>query len=327
MSKNKDRLLTSVIIILSIAGISYFGFNAFSGGSDTEQENPFEYNIDYYKQYDPALNHYQESRQISINLKKIIGIAIGPSDELYVSGDDVYLLLDEDNRILKTVNCGSEALCLDIDNNKDVYLGMTDHIQIFDQNGVQKSKWKAPGKKSIFTSVYVTSDYVYVADAGDLIVWQFDKSGNVIRQIGRKDKNKDIPGFIIPSPYFDLSVDPDGFLWVANTGRLSLENYTAEGDLRASWGISGMKIDQFCGCCNPSHFAIASDGSFVTGEKGIARVKVHNRLGKLVSVVAGPKQFNEGTVGIDIAIDSKDRIYVLDPMRKQVRVFEKKTDT
>ena len=44
------------------------------------------------------------------------------------------------------------------------------------------------------------------------------------------------------------------------------------------------------------------------------------------AVVAGPDQFTEGTVGIDLAVDSKNRIYVLDPMRKQVRIFEKKAD-
>jgi hypothetical protein len=83
-----------------------------------------------------------------------------------------------------------------------------------------------------------------------------------------------------------------------------------------------MEIEGFCGCCNPSHFAFLEDGSFVTSEKGIARVKVYNRLGDLVSVVAGPDQFKEGVEGLDLAIDSKQRIYVLDPLEKAIRVFE-----
>ena len=133
-----------------------------------------------------------------------------------------------------------------------------------------------------------------MADAGNLIVWKFDKSGNLLQRIGDRDENRDIPGFIIPSPYFDVAVDPDGFLWAANTGRHSLENYTMDGGFRTSWGEFSMGIEGFCGCCNPTHFIILEDGSLVTSEKGIARIKTHNQLGEMVSVVAGPDQFVEG---------------------------------
>jgi hypothetical protein len=87
-----------------------------------------------------------------------------------------------------------------------------------------------------------------------------------------------------------------------------------------------MEIEGFCGCCNPSHFVILDDGSFVTSEKGIVRVKVYNRLGNVVSVVAGPDQFAEGTVGLDLAKDSSQRIYVLDPPKKAVRIFAKNNE-
>jgi hypothetical protein len=53
-------------------------------------------------------------------------------------------------------------------------------------------------------------------------------------------------------------------------------------------------------------------------------VKVYNRIGELVSVVATPDQFLRGTVGLDLAVDSSQRIYILDPWQKLVRIFEKK---
>jgi len=84
-----------------------------------------------------------------------------------------------------------------------------------------------------------------------------------------------------------------------------------------------MELEGFCGCCNPTHMAIMQDGSFVTSEKGIARVKVYNRIGELTSVVASAEQFDEGTEGLDIAVDSRQHIYVLDPKRKQIRIFTK----
>jgi hypothetical protein len=39
-------------------------------------------------------------------------------------------------------------------------------------------------------------------------------------------------------------------------------------------------------------------------------------------VVANSGSFTEGTRGLDLAVDSKGRIVVLDPERKQVRIFE-----
>ena len=85
-----------------------------------------------------------------------------------------------------------------------------------------------------------------------------------------------------------------------------------------------MGIEGFCGCCNPTHFIILEDDSFVTSEKGLPRVKMYNRIGELVSVVAPTDQFVESTVGLDLAVDSSQRIYVLDPMQRLVRIFEKK---
>jgi len=62
----------------------------------------------------------------------------------------------------------------------------------------------------------------------------------------------------------------------------------------------------------------------VTSEKGLIRVKIHDRNGSFRSVVAGPDRFIEGTVQLDLAVDSRGRILVLDPRRKRVRVFEEK---
>ncbi|HQU73469.1 MAG TPA: hypothetical protein PLG66_14295, partial [Calditrichia bacterium] len=65
-------------------------------------------------------------------------------------------------------------------------------------------------------------------------------------------------------------------------------------------------------------------GSFVTSEKGLARVKIHERTGDLRTVVAAPGDFQKGTVGLDLAVDARGRVLVLDPRMGAVRVFEKK---
>jgi hypothetical protein len=83
--------------------------------------------------------------------------------------------------------------------------------------------------------------------------------------------------------------------------------------------------------------ALLSDGSFVTAEKGLDRVKIYNSDGGFVGVVAGPAQLGkEGKLkvcntpeecregGLDVAIGPDGRIYVLDVTDNVVRVFQKK---
>jgi hypothetical protein len=323
--KKNDRLLTAIIIIVSVAGIFYFGIRAISDNAKKDTENPYEYNLESYKKKGKQVMHYSELKPIAVPLPKLFALAVGPGDKIYVSGEHSVLVLNPDGSAHSTVKIPATAYCLAVDKNRDLYLGMKDHIEVYNAKGVNKARWESLGERAIITSIALSMKHVFIADAGNFIVWKFDKSGNNPVRIGEKNKAKDIPGFIIPSPYFDVAVDPDGFLWAANTGRHSLENYTGTGGFRSSWGEYSMEPAGFCGCCNPSHFTILDDGSFVTSEKGLARVKVYNRLGQFVSMVAAPDQFKEGTVGLDLATDSARRIYVLDPARKTVRIFIKKS--
>jgi hypothetical protein len=320
----KERMVTAAVIVMAVAGILYFGFRAVRDNSRRTTVNPFEYDIEDFKKSDPALVHFSEVGRIPIELQILLGIACGPDDEIYVSGDRSVHVFNSDGTNRASFDPGEPVRCLAVDGNGDVYLGKIDHIEVFYRAGIDESKWETLGEETIITSIAISENFVFVADAGHQIVWKFDKNGTRLERIGDMDEKRDIPGFIIPSPFFDVAIDPDGFLWVANTGRHSLENYTLDGDFRTSWGEFSMDIEGFCGCCNPTHFAFLDDGSFVTSEKGIARIKIYNRLGNLDSVVAGSESFADGTVGLDLAVDSAQRILVLDPQQKMVRIYEKK---
>ena len=323
MSEQKnDRLLTRVILTIAIIGTLYFGYRVISDAYDTDQENPFEYNIEHFKKGDSTLQHYTETSQIEIPINMWRGIAIDAYDRIYVTGSNKFLIFS-DNSESDEYAINGTGLCITVDPKGDCFIGMGDHIVVYDSSGNMQSRINLQGNRPLTTSLTLSKKYLYVADAGGHIVWQLDKKGKIIQRIGEKDGKRDIPGFIIPSPYFDVAIDPDNFLWVVNPGRHSLENYNADGGLRSSWGFYSMELNGFCGCCNPTHMAILPDGSFITSEKGIARVKVYNRIGKLTSIVASAAQFDEGTTGLDIVIDSKQQIYILDPKRHKVRIFTK----
>lgn len=172
-------------------------------------------------------------------------------------------------------------------------------------------------------------DWLFVADSGNRCIWRCDAEGIQVGRIGN-DKQ-----FVVPSPYFAVAADPDGkTLWVTNPGKHRVEHYSSTGERTDWFGKPGTAIEKFCGCCNPCGIAVLSDGRIVTAEKGLPRVKVYHRDGRLESVVAGPEfftrqarahQIGEGAAaGLDVKIDPQDRVWVYDRTTGKTHCFERK---
>jgi hypothetical protein len=51
-------------------------------------------------------------------------------------------------------------------------------------------------------------------------------------------------------------------------------------------------------------------------------VKSYEAKGAFAGVVAGPDRFDDGATGLDLAAAPGGRVFVLDPKRRAVRVFE-----
>ena len=316
--KQKSVLIFALVCLL--AGIVFMAWDMFFSQPETSV-NPYAYEIKALRASDTLLTRYTEVQQIKPGLSEIHGIATGRADLIYVAGEKGVEIYDREGKLVTLFPIEGSARCIQVDRNGLIYLGIQDHLEIYNREGRRLKQWKTCGEEAIITSVAVTDDDIFIADAGRKIVYRYDHSGNLLNRIGEKDPRKNIPGFVIPSPWFDIGIGHDGSLWVVNPGRHSFEKYTSDGELISSWGKATMSMEGFCGCCNPSHFTILSDGSFVTSEKGIERIKVYSPTGVVKCVVATPDSFNEGTKGLDLAVDLKDRILVLDPERKQVRVF------
>jgi hypothetical protein len=270
---------------------------------------------------DSDLQIYKEIKRINLYGVHCNGITVGMDNRIYAAGENALIFFNTDGSLRKKVYLEGEATCIASDERDLLYLGMVEHVEVYDADGEQRDVWVSLGSNAVITSIAVSPDIVYVADAGNRLVMGFSKTGRLETIIG--DKNKGAPGFIIPSPYFDVAVGPDNTLWAANTGRRQLENYAPDGTMISSWGESSIGIEGFCGCCNPSHFALLPDGSFVTSEKGIPRVKVYSPFGQFEGVVSGPDQFEAGTVGLDIAVNGRGEILILDPRKGHIRVFHK----
>lgn len=280
--------------------------------------------IESFLKVDPKLIIAKEDARLKTGLKELRAIAVGPEDRVYAAGDKCFVVFGADGNVASRVDLDKTPSCLAVAADGTVYVGAWDHVQVFDAKGVRTAVWEKPGPTAWLTSIAVDEKNVYAADFGDKTVIKFDKQGKIQGRLGEPGKVAGTGKYEVPSPYFDVAVDGQGAPWVAHTGRRLMETYKEDGSLSSAWGKSGPQIEKFSGCCNPSHFTMRKDGSFVTSEKGLVRVKIHAANGDLVGVVAAAKDFEKGIHGLDLAVDSKDRILVADPGTSSVRIYSLK---
>ncbi len=318
------KTLMVAVAFGAVAAVAVWMVVAGSGKARFKLGKSFEYNTKALEQVAPELIAWQELDPINPGLSELRGLAVGPDDAICVAGDKVVMVLGPDGEQLRSITLEAAPMCLAVDENGLLYIGMKDHVEVYDAGGAKKDSWLNQGDRAFLTSIAVADDSVYVADAGNRWVTRYDTNGKNPGRITGKNDARNVNGFFVPSPNFDVATDEGRSVWIVDPGRHAIVQYRASGEVITSWGNGGVAIDSFCGCCSPSHIALRSDGSFVTSERGLERVKVHGPGGEFINVVVAPKDFDDDTEGMDLAVDSNDRILVLDPSRKQVRVFVEK---
>jgi len=256
---------------------------------------------------------------------------IGRDDRLYLLAGNYLSVLDREGAHVMEVALSAAARCFTVAGDGTVFVGQRDHLEVFDVKGLPLATWPALTGKVWLTSLAAGAAAVFASDATGKVVLRFDREGTVQGRIGRKDPQTKAPGFIVPSPYFDLELDAEGRLWVVNPGRHQIECYNEPGELQSAWGEASFALSGFCGCCNPAYFTRLADGRFVTSEKGLPRVKVYSAQGVFESVVTGPGDFpryfenlNSSPQGMDVTADSRGRVYVADALEGVVRVYQPK---
>jgi sugar lactone lactonase YvrE len=272
---------------------------------------------------------FRQTARFALSVEEPSALAVADNGTVYVAGKDTVLLLDAEGReTARLALLGTpDAMALAPDGK--ILLGMRNHVRVLDATGKSVADWKDLSERGYITSIAADEKDVFVADAGNRVVLRYDYNGNVLNEMGQRDPKREFEGFVVPSPYFDLAFDASGLLWVVNPGRHGLENHRPTGELVSSWYKPGMDLYSFCGCCNPTHIAFRGDGSVVTAEKGINRVKVYAPDNTLIGVVATPDDLkapsdeNDSHSPVkDLAVDKKDRVLILVGPMKAILVYE-----
>ncbi len=255
--------------------------------------------------------------------EKLRAVAVGPGDHLFVSAGFAVIELDPEGKELRRFEMQAAVTCLAAVPGK-LYLGHADHVSVLQLDDGTRKAWPSQGPNAMLCSIAVTPAVVMVGDAGQRRFTRWDHDGTLLGEIVPQPPGDRAVAAGVPSTYFDVTAAADGTFWAVEPGRFGLVHLDAEGKSLGRFGKGSEAIEDFGGCCNPTHVAAAPGGLLVTVEKKPDLVKVYRADGSFVAVVAGPKAFQPKTFIPDVAADSRGRVLVLDPKAKAVRVFEPK---
>ena len=288
---------------------------------DRRGGNPYALKVDRYREVDPELISHKEIRNFSLGLLIATDMSYY-NQALYISGNSTMAVISLDGSESTLMEIPPRATCLEVD-EQHIFIGFGTYVAKFNHAGELLQQWADLGDRTVITNLAIKEDKIFIADAGNRRIVIFNREGEQLGMFEGKAESDAGHGFIVPSANFDLAVNSFGELWVVNPGKHAMENYTDDGRLRGFWENLSFEIEGFLGCCNPSRITTMTDGSFVTSEKGLVRIKIYDQSGKLKSVVAPPDLFNgEKGTAPEVCVDENDVVYALDFENDMVRVFE-----
>jgi hypothetical protein len=288
---------------------------------DRRGENPYALEVDQYREVNDELISHKETRNFSLGLLISTDMSLH-KNKLYISGNSSLVVLPLDGSAATMHEILPGATCLEVD-SQHIFIGFGTYVAKYSHDGELVQEWPDLGERTVLTNLAIKEDKVYAADAGNRRIVIFDREGEQTGLFEGKADSEAGHGFIVPSANFDLAVNSFGELWVVNPGKHAMENYSDDGRMRGFWENISFDIDGFLGCCNPARITTLEDGSFVTSEKGLVRIKIYDQSGKLLSVVASPDLFKgDDGKAPEVCADENNVIYALDFDKDMVRVFE-----
>lgn len=199
----------------------------------------------------------------------------------------------------------------------NIYAAIQNVILVLNQKGEKSDEWGPFESDAYITSLAANDRLLAFGDAANKKVYLLNNTGVMKTIIGGPEDP-----FILPSFYFDVAIDPEDNLYVANTGNRRIEKRKIDGTLVSYFGEPGTDKNAFCGCCNPAHF-ILIPGGFVTAEKGINRIKILDEKGEFTEFVSSVNRFVPA-LPLDIASSDGSVIYGANPADSKVYVFKRK---
>lgn len=246
------------------------------------------------------------------------GVGVDRAGLVYAVGDRQVKVFDAEGKLRRRWPTSKPGYCVAIDEAGAVYVGEVGLVEQFDALGKPMITWRDGDRLKLVTAIGFFGGSVLVADAGGRCIRRYDSRGKWLGDIGRNNNTR---GFMIPNGHLDFAVDDGGIIHAANPGKHRVERYAMTGELLGHFGRFGARRpEDFPGCCNPTNLTLTERGHVVVTEKAGPRMKVYDAAGKLLALV-GPEAFDPNCKNMDVAADSRGRVYIVDTVRLHICVF------
>ena len=163
--------------------------------------------------------------------------------------------------------------------------------------------WEACSDNSDYCSLTVFGNHVFVTDASNKNICQYQTDGTLTRFINSPK------GFVVPSYSFSITHIGET-VYCSNPGRHLVESYSQDGEFLASFGEAGLAAGRFSGCCNPVHVIASPTGELLTSEKGVPRISCYSLNGEFRSILLDEKALGGGHDAYEMRILDNDKIVV-----------------
>jgi sugar lactone lactonase YvrE len=246
------------------------------------------------------------------------GVCVDRAGLVYAAGDSEVKVFDAQGRLVRRWKTEKPGYCVALSDHKTVHVGQAGQVQQHDEDGKLLATLRDGERLGLVTSVGLSGEHVLLADATHRCIRRYDKDGKLLNDIGADNNTR---GFLIPNGHLDFALDGKGVIHAANPGKYRIERYTPAGELLGHFGRFGARnVEDFPGCCNPTNVALTAQGLVVVTEKAPARAKTYDAGGKLLAFI-GPEAFDQNCKNMDVAVDSRGRLYIVDTARLQIDVF------
>jgi hypothetical protein len=305
MTKKRWRILLNIAVILTVAGfVAYMFLSVNEQLNDTVATSERAFDNDFVS---PCTLETSFTVPQDIRHFKIIDNLI-----YIVTDDSVNIASIDGSRISAfAIDASKKNADIAVDDG-EIYLLGYQEINVFNKYGSLVNTFEACSNNSLFASIALTEDYMFITDAENLNINKFTRKGDFAGFI------ESVHRFVIPTGEFDIEAFNDT-VYCVNSGRRLIESYLPDGRFLASFGVPGSAPGAFSGCSNPASIIFTSDGRLLTSEKGNPRVCLYERSGRFIEMLLNARMLGGGHEAYEIQV-SENKLFVA--YRKEIKIFK-----
>ncbi len=246
------------------------------------------------------------------------GLASGSEGELYAVGDREVKVFEPSGRLRCRWPLSRTGYCVAFDAGL-LYIGQEGRVERLDAGGRSIGAWADAEHYGLITDVVLHGEDMLLGDATARCIRRCDRQGRWQADIGRAGNTR---GFVLPSGRVEFTVDGDGAIHLAHSGKHRVERYALDGRLLGHWGQFGQqRPEDFTGCCNPVSVALGPKGCVVVTVKAPAAVRAYTAEGQLLGV-SDLGTFHADAKNMDVVVDERGLVHVADTARRAILSFE-----